>query len=96
MSKLGNIRREGSIYRATVDAAEPFEIALDMVTLKMIDMDIQKMSFEIGRAIGQLVKYARDVDEYNLNIPESKEEIWYQSEKFWGFSKLFYFSLEKY
>lgn len=32
---------------------------------------------KLGRAIGQLVKYARDVDGYNLNIPESKEEIWY-------------------
>lgn len=77
MSKLGNIRREGSIYRATVEGKEPFEIGFDMATLKMVDMDIEKMTFEIGRAIGQLVKYARDVDGYNLNIPESKEEIWY-------------------
>lgn len=77
MSKLGNIRREGSIYRATVDAAEPFEIAFDMATLKMVDMDIEKMSFEIGKAIGQLIIYARDIDGVKLDIPESKEEIWY-------------------
>ena len=77
MSKLSNIRREGSIYRATVDAAEPFEIGFDMETLKMVDMDIEKMSFEIGNAIGQLIKYATEVDGYKLNIPESKEEIWY-------------------
>lgn len=52
MSKLGNIRRLGSIYRATVDAAEPFEITFDMATLKMGDMDIEKMTFEIGRVMG--------------------------------------------
>lgn len=77
MCKFSNIRCEGSIYRATVDAAEPFEIGFDMETLKMVDMDKEKMTFEIGNAIGQLVKYATEVDEYKLIIPETKEKIWY-------------------
>ena len=77
MCKLSNITKDGSIYRATVDAAEPFEISFDMETLKLVDMDTEKMSFEIGKAIGQLVKYAIEVVGIKLDIPENKEEIWY-------------------
>jgi len=77
MSELGNIRREGSICRATVDAVEAFEIGFDMETLKMVDMDIEKLTFEICNAIGQLVKYATEVDGCKLNIPETKEKTWY-------------------
>lgn len=78
MIRLENIQKIGNIISTKVITVEnhpqTFEIEVDVNEKRLVKNTLNKVDFNVGMAMGKLVKLYQ---EYGDNIPDIEESIWY-------------------